>query len=71
MNPLVGQLDPAGIFSGKAIALLLTMGLRLLRRGPSSQRYLAGCAALLLMVIAPGITFQIIEQYSQPSPARS
>ncbi len=71
MNPLVeclGWTLVHFLWQGAAIALLLAVGLRLLRRGPSSHRYLAGCAALLLMVIAPGITFQIIEQRLQPSP---
>jgi bla regulator protein blaR1 len=71
MNPLVqclGWTLVHFLWQGTAIALLLAVGLRLLRRGPSSHRYLAGCAVLLLMVIAPGITFQIIEQRLQPSP---
>ncbi|HZQ47007.1 MAG TPA: M56 family metallopeptidase, partial [Verrucomicrobiae bacterium] len=72
MNPLIeclGWTLVHFLWQGLAIALLLAIGLGLLRQRPPNHRYLAGCAALLLMAIAPGITFYFIEQRLQSSPA--
>jgi beta-lactamase regulating signal transducer with metallopeptidase domain/type II secretory pathway component GspD/PulD (secretin) len=45
------------LWQGLAIVVWLMICLRMLRSGPAHQRYLAGCAALVAMVLAPAITF--------------
>ena len=57
------------LWQGLVIAALLAIGLRLLRRGPAQYRYLAGCAALLLMTLAPLVTFQLVLKQDEPAPA--
>ena len=56
------------LWQGLVIAALLAIGLRLLRRGPAQYRYLAGCAALLLMALAPLVTFQLVLKQDEPPP---
>jgi beta-lactamase regulating signal transducer with metallopeptidase domain len=45
------------LWQGAAIAALLTVANRALRRAPAQARYVAACAALLLMLAAPVATF--------------
>ncbi len=73
MNPLIeclGWTLVHFIWEGLAIALLLAIALRLLRRGTADQRYLAGCVALLFMVIAPVVTSHLVEM-AEPVPAQA
>lgn len=74
MNPLVeclGWTLVHFLWQGAAVALLLAMGLRLLRHRPANHRYLASCVALVIMVIAPAVTFHFIEQRLQQAPIPS
>ncbi len=71
MNPLVeclGWTLVHFLWQGVAIALVLAIALRLLRHGPPNHRYLAGCGALFLMVVAPAITAYFIAPRVHPSP---
>jgi beta-lactamase regulating signal transducer with metallopeptidase domain len=54
------------LWQGAAIALLLALARRLLRHASANARYLAACAALLLMLVAPLATFLSLER---PAPA--
>ena len=54
------------LWQGLAIAALLAATFRLLRRSPANHRYLAGCLALLLMALAPLITFRLVMPHSEP-----
>ena len=60
------------LWQGAVVAALLAGGLRLLRRSSSNHRYLAGCLALLILSLAPVITFRhVLAQYPlSPDPAR-
>jgi beta-lactamase regulating signal transducer with metallopeptidase domain len=54
------------LWQGTAIALLLALAHRLLRHAGANARYLASCAALLLMLLAPLATFL---RFERPAPA--
>src|SRR5690242_19144719 len=56
------------LWQGLAIAAWLMLCLRLLRSGSANQRYLAGCAALAAMVLAPVITFNHLSAKLQAQP---
>ena len=58
------------VWQGAAAALLLGMALLALRRASASARYLATCAALLLMFSAMLVTFSILPQPAQPVGVR-
>jgi beta-lactamase regulating signal transducer with metallopeptidase domain len=59
------------VWQGAAVAFLFMAG-RLLLRGASSQsRYLAGCAALALLCLAPVVTFWSIPVNSASPPGAS
>ncbi|HSV99575.1 MAG TPA: M56 family metallopeptidase [Sedimentisphaerales bacterium] len=49
------------LWQAAAVALLLAMLLRLLRRTGANARYAAACGALALMVALPLITMQVVE----------
>lgn len=48
-------------FLWQAVALLLAVLLRLLRRTGANARYAAACGALVLMVVLPVVTMQFVE----------
>lgn len=48
------------VWEGLVIAALLAVILRALRRSPAHWRYLAGCAAMVMMAVAPLVTFQLV-----------
>src|SRR5438477_11823167 len=50
------------VWQGIAVAILLAIALLALRRASASARYLAACAALLLMFTAMLVTFSILPQ---------
>ncbi|MDB6110377.1 MAG: Regulatory sensor-transducer, BlaR1/MecR1 family, partial [Pedosphaera sp.] len=56
------------LWQGLAILVWLMLCLRVLRSGSANQRYLAGCAALAAMVLAPVITFSHLARESQIQP---
>ncbi len=57
------------LWQGLAIAVWLGLCLHALRRNPANHRYLAGCAALLLMVASPLLTFnRLVDQLPAPQP---
>src|SRR5712664_766746 len=55
------------LWQGTAFAALLWILLRV--PGSSSRRYLAACFALLLMALAPVITFACLARQHQPAMA--
>lgn len=55
------------LWQGAALAVLLWILLRV--PGSSSRRYLAACFALLLMALAPMITFACLARQHQPASA--
>jgi beta-lactamase regulating signal transducer with metallopeptidase domain/Flp pilus assembly secretin CpaC len=57
------------LWQGLAIAAVLAVALRLMRRAAAQYRYLAGCAALLLMAVAPLVTFRLVAPQPQFLPA--
>src|SRR5580692_4856630 len=59
------------LWQGIVIAALLAACLRLLRNAAPNHRYLAGCAALLLLVAAPVITFYCLSPQPTPQTAPS
>ena len=57
------------LWQGLAIAVWLGLCLHALRRNPANHRYLAGCAALLLMLASPLLTFNhLMDQLPVPQP---
>ncbi len=54
------------VWQGSTVALLLWMVLLLLRKSSARSRYVATCAALTLLAIAPAITAWIV--YARPVP---
>ena len=57
------------VWQGVVIAAMLAMALRLLRGRSAGIRYVAGCAALFLMVLAPIATFYSLKQTGEgPAP---
>ena len=54
------------VWEGLVIAGLLAAALRLLRSRPAHFRYLAGCAAMLLMAVAPLVTFRLVLNTGEP-----
>jgi beta-lactamase regulating signal transducer with metallopeptidase domain len=56
------------LWQGLAIAVWLMICLRVLRAGSANQRYLADCAALAAMVLAPVITFNHLSGKFQSQP---
>ena len=54
------------LWQATAVALLLAVLLRLLRRSGANLRYAVACGALALMVVLPLITMQLVEV---PGPA--
>lgn len=52
------------LWQGTALALLLALFLKLARRAAPSARYLASSATLLLMVVAPVLTFLFVAKTS-------
>ena len=54
------------LWQGLVIAALLAAGLRLFRTGPAHYKYLAACAAMALMALAPLATFRLV--LSRPDP---
>lgn len=74
MNPLIeclGWTLVHFVWQGVVIALLLAVALRLLRRAPANQRYLAGCVALALMVLAPLLTSYYLAKRAHAAPTVS
>ncbi len=57
------------LWQGVAIAALLAVALRFLRPAKAQHRYLAGCAALLLLAAAPVLTFKLLFQPDHPTPS--
>ncbi|MCX7826657.1 MAG: M56 family metallopeptidase, partial [Verrucomicrobiae bacterium] len=57
------------LWQGAAIAGLLAMTLRLLRRGSAAARYAASLAAMVLMVLVPVATFVMLDGATAPSSA--
>src|ERR1700685_3052393 len=59
------------VWQGALVAALLAATLRLLRRAAPNRRYLAGCAAMLLLALAPMATFYFVaRQYELPASPR-
>jgi type II secretory pathway component GspD/PulD (secretin)/beta-lactamase regulating signal transducer with metallopeptidase domain len=58
------------LWEGLAIAALLAVMLRWLRKSTAHARYLSGCAAMLLMAIAPLVTFRLVTVRDEP-PAQA
>ena len=56
------------VWEGLAIGGLLAVALRMMRSRPAHWRYLAGCAAMALMAVAPLVTFQIVLEKDEPAP---
>src|SRR5450432_2483 len=56
------------LWQGVAIAALLAAALWLLRRAKPNHRYLAGCAALLLLAAMPVLTFNHLIRQQQTPP---
>jgi len=55
------------VWQGAIVAVALAIGLRLLRKSIATLRYLAGCGALVLIVLMPVVTFEFIDvPVSQP-----
>ncbi len=59
------------VWQGAAIAAMFSVGLFTMRRHSANARYLAGCLAMLLMVLAPTATFFLIGQSSPHTTIRS
>ena len=57
------------LWQGVAIALLAGLANALLRRAGANARYLVSCAALVLMLVAPAVTFLGIYSESPSGPA--
>ena len=55
--PRIGWTLIHSLWQGAAAAALLALALLLLRRASANARYLAACAALLLMVAGPAVTY--------------
>lgn len=53
------------IWQAAAVALILTILLRLLRKSTANLRYIIACLALALIVLLPVITFKLVP-VSQP-----
>jgi len=49
------------LWQGAAVALLLGIVLRLLRKSSANLRYVVACSALALVVLAPAVTFFLIS----------
>jgi beta-lactamase regulating signal transducer with metallopeptidase domain/HEAT repeat protein len=63
-HPLVVRLGWTllhSLWQGAVIGALAAVALRLLRRRSAQARYLAGCAALLVLAMAPLATFLLLE----------
>jgi beta-lactamase regulating signal transducer with metallopeptidase domain len=74
VNPLIeclGWTLVNFVWQGAVVALLLAIALRMLRRAPANLRYLAGCVALALMVLAPLVTSYCVAKRAEPAPAVS
>jgi beta-lactamase regulating signal transducer with metallopeptidase domain/HEAT repeat protein len=70
-HPLVLRLGWAllhSLWQGAVLAALAAVALRLLRRRSAQARYLAGCAALLLLAGAPVATFLLLPADSAAPP---
>src|SRR5208282_139625 len=59
------------VWQGAAIAAIYGIALVAQRRHSAAARYLAGCLAMLLMALAPIMTFFSIGQSQPPVTARS
>jgi beta-lactamase regulating signal transducer with metallopeptidase domain len=57
------------LWQGLVIAALLASGLRIFRNSPAHYKYLAGCAAMALMALAPLVTFRLVLFQPEPLPA--
>jgi beta-lactamase regulating signal transducer with metallopeptidase domain len=57
------------LWQGLVIAALLAAGLRLFRTSPAHYKYLAACAAMALMALAPLVTFRLVLSQPEPLPA--
>jgi beta-lactamase regulating signal transducer with metallopeptidase domain len=55
------------LWQGALVAVLFKAALLGLQRRPATERYLAGCVSLLLLVIAPALTFWQFS-HSRPAP---
>ena len=59
------------LWEGLAIAGLLAVTLRLMRRSPAHYKYLAGCTALTFVAIAPVVTLVVVERLNPSLPTLS
>jgi beta-lactamase regulating signal transducer with metallopeptidase domain len=56
------------LWEGLVIAALLAVGLRMFKKSPAHHKYLAGCAAMALMAIAPAVTLFLVAELNVPPP---
>ncbi len=59
------------VWEGLVIAVLFAVALRVMRRSPAHWRYLAGCATMVAMAVAPLLTFQLVLDDSPPPVAEA
>ena len=49
------------LWQGAAVAILLAVLLRVLRKSSANLRYVIACIALALVVLAPAVTFRLVS----------
>jgi beta-lactamase regulating signal transducer with metallopeptidase domain len=54
------------LWEGLVIAALHAVGLRIFKKYPAHYKYLAGCAAMALMAIAPAVTLFLVAELNAP-----
>jgi beta-lactamase regulating signal transducer with metallopeptidase domain len=71
LNPIVEALGMAllhFVWQGTLIAFVLAVTLRIMRRRPSSERYVVRCAAMMLMAAAPAVTIALVVDTTPADP---